>query len=302
MFKIFADLADTQSFSKAADANSITQSAVSQQIRAVEKSFQVTLIERGRRDFALTNEGRAFLEASREILEVYASLGNRLQKMRDVVAGELRISTVYSIGLHELPPYLKQFRRAYPEVDVKVEYRRSAQVYTAVLEGSADVGLVAYPTTRRGLDVLTFWRDKLVLICAPSHRFAHRKRIKLRDMDGEKFIAFEPDLPTRKEIDRRFKDEGVKVRHALEFDNIETVKRAVEIENGISIVPETAVQAEIRSGSLIAAEIDAEDMWRPLGALIKKRLSGSHARKKFLDMLEKTDMGTVESQKKSQRN
>ncbi|MEO6054307.1 MAG: LysR family transcriptional regulator [Chthoniobacterales bacterium] len=302
MFKIFADLADTQSFSKAAETNGITQSAVSQQIRAVEKNFQITLIERGRRDFALTNEGRAFLEASREILEIYESLGNRLQKMRDVVAGDLRISTVYSIGLHELPPYLKQFRRTYPEVEVKVEYRRSAQVYNAVLEGSADVGLVAYPSPRRGLDVLTFWKDKLVVICAPSHRFAHRRRLKLRDLDGEKFIAFEPDLPTRKEIDRRFKDEGVKVRHALEFDNIETVKRSVEIENGISIVPETAVQAEIRSGSLIAVEIDAENMWRPLGALIKKRLSGSHARKKFLDMLEKTNMGAVDSQSFPRKN
>ncbi|MEO8825597.1 MAG: LysR family transcriptional regulator [Chthoniobacterales bacterium] len=293
MFKIFADLADTQSFSKAADANSITQSAVSQQIRAAEKSFGVILIERGRRDFALTSEGKAFLEASREILEIYGNLGGRLRKMRDVIGGELRIATVYSIGLHELPPYLKQFRRAYPEVEVKVEYRRSAQVYMAVLEGSADIGLVAYPAKRRGLDVLTFWKDKLVLICAPTHRFAHRRKIKIQDLDGEKFISFEPDLPTRKEIDRRFKEENIKVRHALEFDNIETVKRSVEIENGISIVPETAVQAEARSGSLHIVEIDATDMWRPIGALIKRRLSGSHARQKFLHLLEKTNLGAV---------
>jgi DNA-binding transcriptional LysR family regulator len=103
-FKIFCDLAETQSFSKAAALNSITQSAVSQQIRAVEKRFEVTLIERARRHFSLTPEGKVFLNASREILEVYDTLGDRLHTLRDVVAGELRLASIYSIGLHELPP------------------------------------------------------------------------------------------------------------------------------------------------------------------------------------------------------
>ena len=109
-FKLFCDLAETGSFSKAAEANGVTQSAVSQQIRAIEQRFDVRLIERGRRNFALTPEGNAFLEASREILGTYEGLGARIQKLQNVVAGELRIATIFSIGLHELPPYLKDFR------------------------------------------------------------------------------------------------------------------------------------------------------------------------------------------------
>ncbi len=148
VFKVFCDLAETGSFSKAAVLNDVTQSAVSQQVRAIENKFQVVLVDRGRRNFALTNEGKAFLQASREILEVYNHLGDRLHEMRNVVAGELKIASIYSIGLHELPPHLKAFREKFPDVEVHVEYRRSQQVYSLVLDGDVDLGLVAYPSKR----------------------------------------------------------------------------------------------------------------------------------------------------------
>src|SRR4051812_21198099 len=112
-FKVFCDLTQTASFSKAAEMNGITQSAVSQQVRAIEQRFHVKLIERGRKNFALTPEGRCFLEASKEILVTLDGLGSRIQKLQNVVAGELRIATIFSIGLHELPPYLKIFRKTF---------------------------------------------------------------------------------------------------------------------------------------------------------------------------------------------
>lgn len=287
-FKVFCDLTQTASFSKAAEMNGITQSAVSQQVRAIEQRFHVKLIERGRKNFALTPEGRCFLEASKEILVTLDGLGSRIQKLQNVVAGELRIATIFSIGLHELPPYLKNFRRTFPEVDVRVEYRRSSEVYTSVLEGRADAGLVAYPVARRGLKALTFWQDRLVMICSPGHSLASRKRLSLSDLEGEKFIAFEPDLPTRREVDRKLRAAGVKVHLALEFDNIETVKRAVEVENGVSIVPATAVRNEVESGSLAAIEFEARDMWRPLGVLVRRAARISPAIREFLLLLENT--------------
>jgi len=289
-FKVFSDLAQTASFSKAADANGITQSAVSQQVRAIEKRFRVKLIERGRKNFSLTPEGRAFLEASKEILGTLEGLGARISKLQDIVAGELRIATIFSIGLHELPPYLKIFRKAFPDVDVRVEYRRSSEVYSAVLEGRCDLGLVAYPAARRGLKVSTFWRDRLVMICSPNHPLASRREVPFSLLHGEKFIAFEPDLPTRREIDRKLKSSGVKVKLALEFDNIETVKRAVEVENAVSIVPETAVRNEVEAGSLLAVEFDESDMWRPLGVLTRRSARVSPALREFLNLLEKTEM------------
>ena len=284
-FKVFCDLVETASFSRAASLNSITQSAVSQQIRALERHFHVSLIERGKKNFSVTQEGRAFLQASKEILHTFENLGSRIRELQNVVAGELKIATIYSIGLHELPPFLKKFRTLYPDVEMKVDYRRSAQVYSEVLEGNADLGLVAFPAKRTGLVIEDFWKDKLVLICHPDHPLAERKRVRLRDLAGEKFISFEPDLPTRKVIDRLLREQGVKIEHAMEFDNIETVKRAVEIENGISLVPQTSVADETRNGSLVAIEVESFDMWRPLGLLYRRHRAISPAQQQFIALL-----------------
>jgi DNA-binding transcriptional LysR family regulator len=290
-FKVFCDLADTESFSKAAERNGITQSAVSQQVRSIEEQFQVRLIDRGRRAFHLTPEGQAFLASSREIVGSYDDLGTRMQKLQEVISGELRIATIFSIGLHELPPYLKRFRREFPLVEVRMDYRRSAQVYAAVQENRADVGLVAYPASRRGITASVFWRDRLVVICAPSHPLAGRRKIGLSDLAGEKFIAFEPDLPTRREVDRRLRQAGARVKVAFEFDNIETVKRAVEIESAVSIVPRTSVRSEVEAGHLVSLELSDTEMWRPLGTLVKKSSAGTPALREFQGMLEKTDLG-----------
>lgn len=284
-FKVFSDLADTGSFSKAAAINGITQSAVSQQVRAIENKFQVVLVDRGRRNFALTNEGRAFLQASREILGVYNQLGDRLHELRNVVAGELKIASIYSIGLHELPPRLKQFRDSFRDVEVHVEYRRSQQVYSQVLEGEVDLGLVAYPAKRTGLLVEIFSEDRLVLICHPNHALAHEKAIPLVRLTGEKFIAFEPDAPTRKVIDRHLRDERVQIDHVMEFDNIETVKRAVEVESGVSIVPRNTVQQEVESGLLAAVEFQNVALSRPLGVITKRNRARSPAYKEFVAAL-----------------
>jgi len=298
-FKVFSDLAETASFSRAAAINGITQSAVSQQMRTIEQRYHVKLIERGRKNFSLTPEGRAFLEASREILGTLEGLGSRIQKLQNVVAGELRIATVFSIGLHELPPCLKVFRRRFPEVDVRVEYRRSSEIYTGLLESRADIGLVAYPSPRRGLKMIPFWSDRLVLICPPGHSLAARRRLAFSALEGQKFIAFEPDLPTRREIDRKLRAAGVRVNLTLEFDNIETVKRAVEVENAVSIVPETAVRHEVASGSLVAIEFDAKDMLRPLGALVRRSARVSPALREFLLLLENTKLFAASAPRRS---
>jgi DNA-binding transcriptional LysR family regulator len=287
-FRVFSNLAETSSFSKAAQMNGITQSAVSQQVRALERRFKVKLIERGRKNFSLTPEGRAFLQASHQVMSILEDLEARIHNLQNLVAGELRISTIFSIGLHELPPYLKIFRQVHPQVDVRVEYRRPSEVYLSVLDGRADIGLVAYPSPRRGLKAMTFWSDRLVLICSPSHPLASRRKIPLSALQDEKFIAFEPDLPTRREVDRKLRSEGVKVKLVLEFDNIETVKRAVEIENGVSIVPEAAVRDKVEAGVLAAVEFSDPSLRRPLGALIRRSARISPALREFLALLDKT--------------
>jgi len=285
LFKVFSDLAETASFSQAARRNAITQSAVSQQVKALERRYGVRLIERGKKSFALTPEGRVFLGAAREILSVVDGLDGRLREMREVVSGDLRLAAVLSVGLHELPSYTRQFSQLHPQVKLHTDYLRSAEVYAAVLAGRADAGLVAYPAARRGLEAEVLWRDRLVLVCAPSHRLARRARVPLRELSGERFIAFAVDLPTRKALDRALRSAGVTVKPEREFDNIETVKRMVEIDGAVSILPETALANERRAGSLVPVPIDAPDMWRPVGVITRRGRGESLARRRFLEVL-----------------
>ncbi len=287
-FKIFCDLVETASFSRAAEANDVTQSAVSQQIRGLEDRLGVTLVERGRRHFAVTPEGEVFLDASRAILDIYNHLGDRLHELRDVVAGDVKIASIFSVGLHELPPYLKKFRAEYPDVEVQVEYRRSQQVYDEVLAGTVDLGLVAYPQRRQGLVEETFCRDRLVIICPPAHRLAGRESAPLAELKGERFISFESDQPTRRMIDRQFRERDVNVVQAMEFDNVETVKRSVIIEEGVSVVPENTVRDEVRSGMLSAVPIVEPEMWRPVSILTKRNRTRSPAQKAFITLLRAT--------------
>ncbi|MEX1045527.1 MAG: LysR family transcriptional regulator [Chthoniobacterales bacterium] len=285
LFKVFRDLAETASFSRAAQRNALTQSAVSQQVKALEKRYGVRLIDRGKKSFSLTPEGRTFLGAAREIVAVVDGLDARLQELREMVEGDLRLAAVLSVGLHELPPYTRQFARLYPQVKIHTDYLRSSEVYAVVLAGRAEAGLVAYPAVRRGLVVEELWRDRLVLVCSPSHRLARRARVSLTELAGEKFIAFAADLPTRKALDRALRGAGVVMRPEREFDNIETVKRTVEIDGAVSILPETTLANERRAGSLIPVEISSPDMWRPVGVVTKRNRAGSLALRRFLELL-----------------
>ena len=236
-FKVFCDLAETESFTKAAQINKVTQSAVSQQISSLERQFKSLLIERSKKKFRLTREGQVLYDFSKQMIQTYDSLQSQLQEIKDIISGTIRVATIYSIGLHDLPPYMKQFIKGYPTVNVHVEYRRANQVYEDVSSNMVDIGLVAYPTRDSKLETVPLRKDPLVLICHPQHPFARAKTVKLKALTGQKFISFEPDIPTRKALDSILKDNGVEVQNVMEFDNIETVKRAVEIDAGISIVP-----------------------------------------------------------------
>jgi LysR family transcriptional regulator, transcriptional activator of the cysJI operon len=292
-FKVFRDLVESRSFSKAASLNFITQSAVSQQIRAMEERFRVPLIERSNKRFGLTREGQLLYEASKEIVFQFDSLQHQLSEMRNIVSGTIRLSTVYSIGLHELPPYLKKFLREFPSVNVHVEYRRSNQVYDEVSEGTSDLGLVAFPVQKKTLKVEPFRKDRLVLICVPTHPLASEAEITVDMLKKEKFIGFEPDIPTRKAVDKIFREAGLEVNPVMEFDNIETVKRAVEIGAGVSIVPSATVEQEVRDGTLATVEFKGRLYYRPLGIIYKAGRVLSPAMKRFLKTLKETPLEAI---------
>ena len=284
-FKIFCDLVETESFTRAAQINGVTQSAVSQQISSLERQLKSLLIERSKKKFRLTREGELLYEHSRQIVSTYDSLLHRLQEVKDIVSGTIRVATIYSIGLHDLPPYLKRFLKAYPTVNVHVEYQRANQVYDDVLGNVVDLGLVAYPNKDSRLEMVHLREEQMVLICHPKHILAKGKTVRLAQLDGQRFIGFEPDIPTRKAVDKVLRDAGVTIRVVMEFDNIETVKRAVEIEAGVSIVPDGTVAGEVAKQTLMAIPIADAHIGRPLGVIYKKNKVLSPAMKQFIQLL-----------------
>jgi DNA-binding transcriptional LysR family regulator len=278
-------LAETESFTKAAQINGVTQSAVSQQISSLERMFKSLLIERSKKKFRMTREGQVLYDYSKQIISTYESLHSQLQDLKDIISGTIRVATIYSIGLHDLPPYVKKFLKTYPTVNVHVEYRRANEVYDDVLGNVVDVGLVAYPTKDSKLEIVPLHKDPLVLICHPQHPFARQKNVKLKSLVGQKFIGFEPDIPTRKAIDKILREHGVSVHNVMEFDNIETVKRAVEIDAGVAIVPSGTVTQEVTKETLAAVMLEGGNFFRPLAAIYKKNKVLSPAMKQFLATL-----------------
>jgi DNA-binding transcriptional LysR family regulator len=279
--KVFCDLAETKSFSKAAEVNGITQSAVSQQVRALETKYEVSLVERNRKACGLTPEGRTFLDAARRIVEAYRAIGDQLRSSSGRVAGRIRIASEFSIGLHELPPALTRFRGTHSQVEVAVKYMRSPEIYDAVAAGEFDLGLVAYPQVRPGLKSEIFDEDELVLICHPDHPLARCASIEPATLSKEYIIAYRPDAPTNRAIERQLRNHNAEFTPAMQFDNIETVKRAVEINSGISLVPRNTVQAEVADGRLVEIPLEGARFARPLAVVYKNARSHSPAIRAF---------------------
>jgi DNA-binding transcriptional LysR family regulator len=283
--KVFCDLIDTRSFSKAAAKNFISQSAVSQQIRALEDRFNKKLVERSRGGtMSPTTAGMTFYQGCREIMDRFNSLTEEMKGLGNIVSGQVRVGTIYSVGIHELSPVLKRFIKSYPHVNVHIEYSRPNKVYEDVLNHVIDIGIVAYPTPRPQIEIIPFGNDPLVLVCSPEHELAGKKRIDIGALDGQRFIGFERDIPTRKAVDKILRDRGISVQYVMELDNIETVKQAVEADLGLTIVPRATVQNEVLAGTLRAVNF-TESFARPIGIIHRKGKIFSGATKKFIEML-----------------
>jgi DNA-binding transcriptional LysR family regulator len=205
---------------------------------------------RGRRDVRLTDAGEAFYAESRNVLAAYSGLQERLRSLSGTVSGTVRVGCVYSIGLYELPSAVRRFMALYPSAKIDLEYSRTTRIVRDVLSGAVELGVVAYPEKHRGLTVITLSGDRLVLICPPSHPLASRKKVKASDLRNQDFVLFERDIPTRRATDRILKSHNVTVHRVAEFDNIETIKRAVEVGIGAAIIPRPSVLDEQKSGQL----------------------------------------------------
>src|SRR4029079_1025900 len=286
--KVFCDLVDLQSFSMAAERNFITQCAVSQQIRTLEDKYKRRLLERvrGRREIRLTPAGEVFYRESRNVLAAYAQLEENLRGLVGKIGGTIKVATVYSVGLHELPAKVREFMTKFPTAKIDLEYSRTTRVVRDVMNGTVELGIVAYPEPRRGVTIVPMPGNRLVLITPPNHKLAKRTKVKVDDLQGEAFVHFERDVPTRKAIDKILREHHIDVNKVAEFDNIETIKRAVEVGFGIAIVPLPAVMAAAAADQLAIVKLAEKEWERPVGVIFRSDRTLSLAAKKFVQLLE----------------
>lgn len=284
--KTFCDLVETGSFSQAGKLSFVSQSAVSQQLRALERRYDRRLVDRRPGQLAVPTEaGRLLYAESKAILRQLRALEQKLRQRPEVVSGTLRVATVYSLGLHALPPVVKQFLHTHRQVNVRVEYLRTDRVYAGCLDGTIDLGIVAQPARRAQIEVVPLKPEALVVVCSPEHRLARRREVPLALLAGEPFVAFDRGVPTRRVVDRLLKDQGVKVAIVTEFDNIETIKRSVEAGLGVSIVPENTVKNEARARTLVALAPSDGPHTRSVGLIYRKGRELTATARAFLELV-----------------
>jgi len=283
--KVFRDISHSKSISRGATLNGISQSAASQQIQELERRLGVTLLDRSMRPLALTPAGKLFYDLCRDVLRREEEFHVKLENLKGSVEGTVQVPSIYSIGLSEMSRLKEQFAFRFPNAQLHVDYLRPDKVYEAVLTDHADVGLVSYPVGTKDLAVISWREEEMTVAVPPSHPLARKPVLLPADLDGQDFIGFDEDLSIRRELDRFFREQGIEMRLAMQFDNIQMIKEAVALGSGISILPARTMQAEIAQGRLVSIPLHAPELVRPVGIVHRKRKRFSRAVQSFLELL-----------------
>jgi DNA-binding transcriptional LysR family regulator len=283
--RLYCDTVRLRSFSRAAASRGVTQSAASQAIRQLEEQLDAALLDRSRRPLTPTEAGQAFFEACRDLLQGFDKARADLAASRERVEGTVRVAAIYSVGLHDLSRHMQPFSAAYPQARVLLECLHPHKVVEAVLEGEADLGILSYPRGTRALEVLPLRSEPMVLVTHPTHRLARRRICLPADLAGERFVAFEQGLAIRKAIDRALRLRGVRVEVVMAFDNVETIKQAIGINAGVSILPVPTVRKETEMRALAAVPLALPGLVRPIGIIVRRGRRLAPAVTRFIQQL-----------------
>jgi LysR family transcriptional regulator, transcriptional activator of the cysJI operon len=265
--------------------NEISQSAASQYLQETERRLGVTLLDRTTRPLALTPAGKLFYDLCRDALRREEQFQVQLENLKGLVEGAVRVASIYSIGLSEMSRLQEEFAARFPNAQLHVDYLRPDKVYESVLTDQADLGLVSYPVGTKDLAVIPWREEEMAVAVPPSHPLASKAVLLPADLDGQDFIGFDEDLSIRRELDRFLRDQGIEIRIAMQFDNIQMIKEAVALGSGISILPARTMQAEIGQGRLVSIPLHAPELVRPVGIVHRKRKRFSSAVQSFLELL-----------------
>ena len=292
--KVFCDLVDMQSFSLAAERNFITQSAVSQQIRTLEEKFKRRLLERvrGRREVRLTPAGEVFYrECEKCSGELTTSFRKACAGWSARSAARLKSPPFTASGCTSCPPKVREFMSKFPSAKIDLEYSRTTRVVRDVLNGIGRTRRRRFSRTAPRLDDYADAERPAGFDLPARPRICRaRSKLKSKELKGRDFVLFERDIPTRKATDKILKSYGVEVRKAAEFDNIETIKRAVEVGFGLAIVPHPSVMDEEKNKQLAVVQLAEKEWVRPVGVIYRSDRQLSIAAKKFVQLLENSQL------------
>ncbi|MDO5565464.1 MAG: LysR family transcriptional regulator [Planctomycetia bacterium] len=284
-FRIFCDVVSSKSFSRGASANNVSQSAATQTVHRLEKQLDTRLIDRTKRPFVLTPEGEICYEGFREILETYDTVATRIRSLHDQVGGLIRVAAIYSVGIHEMSRCMRNFMKAYPKVNIRLEYLHPHRVYQAVLDSEVDLGVVSYPTASPEINVIPLRSEEMAVIVPVGHPLANEKSLELEQLEGVDYVAFNRELIIRRETDRHMRQRNIHVNIIMEFDNIETIKQAIEVGLGVSILPIPTVASDVESGKMIAVPLVSPQLTRPIGIIHRHRKVFTTTMSRFVEML-----------------
>ena len=285
--RLFCDIARHHSFSRAAGEHGITQSAASQRVSQLEKKLGVTLIDRSVRPLGLTAAGEAFLRGCLDLVERYDHLEHRVTNLGSPLNGHIRVTAIYSAGIELLNRASETFRDINPSSCVTVTYAHPDEVYETVRHDEADLGIVSYPGRLRGVGVIPFREERMVLVTGPSHPLAGLASIQAEALKEVSLVNFDDTLPAGRRIKRYLREHGAVVRITSTFDNIDTIKSAVAVTDQAAILPRRLVEREVRARTLVAVTLTPA-LTRPVGVIYRRRNGGrdfSPAVRAFLDWL-----------------
>jgi len=288
--EVFCDIVACRSFSKAAELRGISQPAASHSVQQLEERVGTTLIDRSQRPLRLTSAGEAYYDGCRKLLDDFRLVEDRVRSLGGTISGRVRMAAIYSVGLLQMSEYTQRMQAVNSAVEVQLDYVHPDEVYARVRGDEADLGIVSFPRDGGDVTCIPWLEQEMGLVVSPGDALAGRESVELQAIAGKPFVGFTSDLTIRRETDRLLKRHRVSVRVVHEFDNIENIKRAVEIGAGAALLPLASVRREREFGSLKAIPLADVEFTRPLGIIHKRHKHLSAAAEQFVEVLHE-DLG-----------
>lgn len=282
--KAFLSVAETGSFSKAADQLFLTQPAISKRIGSLESELGIKLFDRIGRSVGLTEAGQTLLPRARRILVELEDSVRSLANMSGEVRGVLSFATSHHIGLHRLPDALRQYTERYTQVRLDIAFMDSEAACRAVERSELELGIVTLPLEHaEQLETISIWPDPLVAVIGHHHALAGKQRITVNALASQPAILPSPHTYTRQIAEREFNRLGLTLDVALSTNYLETIKMLVGVGIGWSILPETMLDRQLR-----ALNIKSLRLHRQLGIVFHRERTLSNAARALIDLLKHT--------------